>query len=167
MWRGSCLSRRRDTPEAFAALLDPAGNWSALKLGDLPVKKEFRDRLLRFATVVLPANIGGLKDGLLDDSERPVRDVVDTNLFQRVLLSRTSDGWKSHHLPRNESAVALGTYESVSAACKKLSRLLGSKTKLLAVSGPEDNSDDDLPPDLESARTLPLWRVAYFASQVG
>ena len=158
---------RERAPEAFAALLDPAGNWSARRLGDFSEKKEERDRLLRFATVVLPASIGGLKQGLLDDSDGPVPDVVDTNLFQRVLLQRTSDGWQAHQLPLNEDNAALGTYESVPTARKALPHILGPKTKFLADYGPEDETEDDLTADSESVSTPAFRRVAYFASPDG
>jgi CRISPR-associated endonuclease/helicase Cas3 len=165
---GDLIGKLRErAPEAFAALLDPAGNWSGLRLGDLPEKKEVRDRLLRFATVVLPASIGGLKDGLLDDTDKPVRDVVDTNLFQRVLLQRTSDGWRAHQLPLNGSTMALGAFENVPTACRKLPRKLGSKSKFLTVSGSEDEAEDDLAPDSESVPAPDLCRVAYFASPDG
>jgi CRISPR-associated endonuclease/helicase Cas3 len=165
---GDLIGKLRErAPEAFAALLDPAGNWSGLRLGDLREKKEVRDRLLRFATVVLPASIGGLKDGLLDNSDKPVRDVVDVNLFRRVLLQQTSDGWQAHQLPFNAAATALGTFESIPSACRKLPRALGSKTKFLTISGAEDEAEEDLVPDSESVEARPLCRVAYFASPDG
>ena len=154
-------------PQAYAALLDPAGNWSGIKLGDLLEKKELRYRKLMFATVVLPAGIGGSKNGLLDDSDEPVRDVVDADLFQRVVLQRTADGWLALPLPADGTSLALGTYSSVSAACSKLPCLLGPKTKFLTISGPEEQMEDDIVPDPDSASTPTRCRVAYFASPDG
>ena len=158
---------RQRAPEAFAALLDPAGNWSGIQLGDLPEKKELRDRMLLFATVVLPASIGGLKDGLMDDSDQPVRDVVDTGVFQRVLLQRTTEGWAARELPSNGNDQALGIYESIPEACRRLPRKLGPKTKFIGLSGPEEDVSDDLTPDSEAGQAARVCCVAYFTSPEG
>jgi CRISPR-associated endonuclease/helicase Cas3 len=158
---------RQRAPEAFAALLDPAGNWSGIKLGDLPDKKEVRDRMLFSATVLLPASIGGLKEGVLDDSDEPVRDVVNKDLFQRVLLRRAAEGWAARELPSNGSDQPLGIYDSIPEACRRLPRTLGPKTKFISVSGPEEEVPDDLTPDPEPGQPAPVCRVAYFASPDG
>lgn len=155
---------RKRAPGAWAALLDPAGNWSGIQLGQLLEKKELRDRMLRFATVVLPANVGGLKAGLLDSSDTPVRDVVDPMVFRRVLLRRTGEGWKASELPGNEAAETLGIYESLAAARRELPRKLGPKTKLIDVSGPDEEEADDLAGDAEAGQAGAACRVAYFAA---
>ena len=156
---------RQRAPGAWAALLDPTGSWSGIKLGDLPEKKELRDRMLVSATVVLPASIGGLKEGVLNDSDKPVPDVVDTGRFQRVLLQRTAEGWAASGLPGDGADQPLGTYESISEACRLLPRTIGSKTKFLGVSGREEELPEDLTPDSETGRPAPV--VSYFASPDG
>jgi CRISPR-associated endonuclease/helicase Cas3 len=158
---------RQRAPEAFAALLDPAGDWSGIKLGDLPDKKEVRDRLLFSATVVLPASIGGLKEGVLDDSDQAVRDVVDMGLFRRVLLQRTAEGWVARDLPGIGADEPLGIYESIPEACRLIPRTLGPKAKSLGVSGPEEGALEDLTPNSEPGQPAPVCRVAYFASPDG
>jgi len=151
-------------PAAFAALLDLAGTWSGIKLGDLPKKKESRDRLLRFTTLVLPAGVGGLKNGLLDEVHQEVRDVVETSVFHRVLLQRTADGWQAYHLPLKPSSVLIGAYESASAACRGVPDALGLSCKFLSVSGFEDESDEGRSGDPEGASERRTCRVAYFTS---
>jgi len=158
---------RKRAPEAWAALLDAAGNWSGIQLGNLLEKKEVRERMLAFATVVLPASVGGLKDGVLDDSNKPVRDVVDTNLFRRVVLRPTGEGWEARELPDDGAAQPLGTYESMAEARRLLPRRLGPRTKFLSTSGQEDDGADDLAPDSEPTRAASACRVAYFASSDG
>ncbi len=143
-------------PEACAALLDPAGNWSGIKLGDLPDKKEVRDRMLFSATVVLPASIGGLKEGVPDDSDQPVRDVVNKDLFQRVLLRRAGESWTARKLPGNGADQPLGIYESIPEACRRLPRTLGPKTKFISVSGPEEGALEDLTPESEPGQPAPV-----------
>lgn len=158
---------RQRAPEACAALLDVAGNWSGIKLGELPDKKEARDRMLISATVVLPASIGGLKEGVPDDSDQPVRDVMDKALFQRVLLQRAGEGWTARVFPSNGTDQPLGPYESIAEACRRLPRALGPKTKFLTFSGPKEGSLEDLTPDSEPSQPAPIRRVAYFASPDG
>jgi CRISPR-associated endonuclease/helicase Cas3 len=155
---------RQRAPEAFAALLDPAGNWSGINLGGLPEKKDIRARLLLSATVVLPAGIGGLKEGVLADSNQPVRDAVDTDLFQRVLLQRTAEGWAARALPGDGADQPLETYESIREARRLLPRALGPKTKFLWLSGPEEGAMEGLTADSEPGQPGPVCRVAYFAS---
>ncbi len=158
---------RQCAPEACAALLDVAGNWSGIKLGDLPDKKEVRDRMLFSATLLLPASIGGLKEGVLDDSDHPVRDVVNKDLFQRVLLRRVGEGWTARELPGTGTDQPLGTYDSIPEACRRLPRALGPKTKFITVSGPEEGALEDLTPDSEPGQPAPVCRVVYFASPDG
>ena len=158
---------RQRAPEAVVALLDPAGNWSGIKLGDLPEKKELRDRKLLFATVILPASIGGLKDGVLDDSAQPVPDVMDPRLFQRVLLRRTAEGWEASELPEGGTGRPLGPYEDLPEARRHLPGMLGPRTKFLRWSGPEAELPNDLAPDSEPGQAPSARCVAYFASPDG
>jgi CRISPR-associated endonuclease/helicase Cas3 len=162
---GELIAKLRErAPDAFAAVLDPAGKWSGIRLGDLPEKKEARDRFLLSATVVLPAGIGGLKAGVLSDSAQPVPDVVDTALFQRILLRQTGQGWAGRRLSCDGIGELLGSYESLAQARRLLPRVLGSKVKLLSISGPEEEAPDDLPGGSPATQAGPDRRVAYFAS---
>jgi hypothetical protein len=108
-----------------------------------------------------------LKDGVLDDSDQPVPDVVVKNLVHRVLLQRTAEGWAARELPGIGADEALGIYESVPEACRLLPRTLGAKTKFISVSGPEEGALEDLTPDSEPGQPAPVCRVAYFASPDG
>jgi hypothetical protein len=108
-----------------------------------------------------------LKEGVLDDSDHPVRDVVNKDLFQRVLLRRVGEGWTARELPGTGTDQPLGTYDSIPEACRRLPRALGPKTKFITVSGPEEGALEDLTPDSEPGQPAPVCRVVYFASPDG
>lgn len=150
---------RKRCPEACVAVLSPAGDWTGLRLRDLPEKADERFRQLLSATVVLPARVGGLKGGVVEDSDKAVPDAVDSTRFRRVVLRPSEDGWEATELCDGAPRQPVGLYESLAEARRMLPSALGSDVKLLHLSGAETE------PDFESgeAPASGSARVAYFS----
>lgn len=150
---------RKRCPDAFVAILSADGDWTGARLGDLPEKAEDRLRELVSATVVLPTNVGGLKGGVVDDSDKPVPDAVDSTRYRRVVLRPTEEGWEATELSEATPEQPLGLYDSIAEAKRNLPLALGPGLKLLHVSGPERDSDGDFGESPATGAT----HVAYFA----
>jgi CRISPR-associated endonuclease/helicase Cas3 len=149
-------------PDAPVAMLTPAGDWTGLRLRDLPEKADERFRALSHATLVLPASLGGLKNGAIEDSDKPVPDAVDTARFRRVVLRHTADGLEAAELLGDGTEQGFHFYDSLSDARRKLPAALAPGFKFLFLSGHDAEAEDDW--ESGPASTASATRVAYFAA---
>ena len=150
---------RKRCPHAHIAVLSPGGDWTGLLLRDLPNNANDLFRELVSATVVLPAHVGGLKGGVIEDSDEPVPDAVDFTRFRRVVLRPTEDGWEATELREDAAEEPLGLYESLADAKRELAPALGPGVKFLRISG----EDTDSSGGSHDSPAPGSPRVAYFA----
>jgi CRISPR-associated endonuclease/helicase Cas3 len=149
---------RKRCPDACIAVLSPGGDWTGRLLRDLPEKDNDLARELVSATVILPAHVGGLKGGVIEDSKEPVPDAVDSARFRRVVLRPTEDGWEATELSETAAGHQSIVYRSLAEARRQLLKALRPSVKFLHLSGADTESalDADEPPEPRSVR------VAYF-----
>jgi CRISPR-associated endonuclease/helicase Cas3 len=119
-------------PEARAILIrDGEASWR--KLSELaPVDKRERGRaqreLLAYATVLLPTEVGGLRDGMLDGRcEEPVLDVAEFSVTGQARRQRVRV---------TETETALSGAEVIAGLVPRLSLVIGR----------EEAADEDAPP---------------------
>lgn len=150
---------RKRHPNAIVALLSPVGEWTGLRLTDLPEKNDERFRALLLNTLVLPAGLGGLKEGGVEDSDKLVPDAVDRARFRRVILRATAESCEAAELASDGTDTPLGNFDSLNEARRKLPALLGTGTKFLHLSGADWESTAEVSQE-PAPQALP--RVAYF-----
>ena len=125
---------------------------------------------LAFATVILPANLGGLLKGIPDASadalKENVADVVESTQWQRAVFKRIGSEIAAALLLRNGEPELLGTYENETEARNAVVKHLRSLNQQTVVrfdsiigdiSAPEDEVDEEQPAFQKEKRA-----VAYF-----
>ena len=125
---------------------------------------------LAFATVILPANLGGLLKGIPDGStdalKEPVADVVDREQWQRAVFTRIGSEIVAALLLPNGEIETLGSHANETEARKAVVthlRALNQQTVVRFdsiigdISAPEDETDEEQPAFQKEKRA-----VAYF-----
>jgi CRISPR-associated endonuclease/helicase Cas3 len=135
--------------------------------------KKFRE--LAFGTVILPAGLGGLLEGIPDPSvealREPVLDVVDDDKWRRVVLHRSTTGIDVALLLHDGRSESLGSCSNEEEARAMVIRHLhGTKSKAIirfeAIIGDLSMPADDLSGD--DAVAVPLKKaIAYFQVAAG
>jgi CRISPR-associated endonuclease/helicase Cas3 len=137
--------------EALVVLLSASGEWSALPLAAFLDDNDV-ERLISFATIVLPSHVGGLKDGLPDKTaSSAVSDVVETNRYLRFRIDRKADGeWLGRELSADDDAKSSAAGSDAEEVCSELVAELRPQFKRVHLSG--NSYGEDVGP-----------RVVYFA----
>ncbi|ETX07175.1 MAG: hypothetical protein ETSY2_12720 [Candidatus Entotheonella gemina] len=158
------------SPEKFAVLIDGSGEYSAMKLKDLPTNHKQLFTLLVYGTVIIPNQCGGLDDDgnprlKRTKQEQPVSDVVNESEWKRYAVRRVGEEtYGCGELNRSSGAIEeLGTFSSLSAVlafCAKSSRGICVNAKELR------RSFAAIPSDATSEeRAGARWQLAYFLNR--
>ena len=119
---------KKDT-EATVVIRSASGESKSIPLrGFEDAKKMFGE--LAFATVILPANLGGLLKGIphasADALKENVEDVVESSQWQRAVLKRIGSEIEAALIVSDPDPESLGTYANETEARKAVVRHLSS-----------------------------------------
>lgn len=131
-------------------------------------KKTFGE--LAFATVILPANLGGLLKGIPDASadalKENVEDVVESTQWQRAVFKRIGSEIEAALIVSDPDPESLGTYANETEARKAVVRHLRSLNPQRLVRFEKTvgvlSADEDDFQENEEAPSFPKRGVAYF-----
>lgn len=154
------------SPEAIVVLIDANGGFTSFKLSSLQdVKDDDLRRKLAFATLVLPREVGGLDKGgnLLQKaskSDSKVDDVVDKELWTRLVITRQGEDYYGQELESNGTlspldVTSLDRFSSRREVAEDYGKRLDKQCVFLSN---EDATEDEA--DIESAETVSEY-VAY------
>jgi CRISPR-associated endonuclease/helicase Cas3 len=149
--------------QAWVVILSAGGAWRAGRLAEIANDERLVSQLA-FATVYLPAALGGLLGGCPDISaeafRKPVVDAVDENDWIRLVLKDTDKGTEASRLLASGGLERVGLFASSRRAIGDLCRSL--QARLVHISGDEKEALGDIQPvgTKESGSSLSP-RIAY------
>lgn len=159
---------RKDT-EATVVIRSASSESKGRPLRDFEdAKKTFGE--LVFATVILPANLGGLLKGIPDASadalKENVEDVVESTQWQRAVFKRIGSEIEAALIVSDPDPESLGTYANETEARKAVVRHLRSLNPQRLVRFEKTvgdlSADEDDFQENEEAPRFPKRGVAYF-----
>ena len=174
--RGADLVKRlaQHHGDVFTVVLSAAGEWRARRLNEVANDDQLISQLA-YATVYLPASVGGLVNGQPDISteafDNPVVDAVDEDRWVRLILQETDRGVAISKLLANGDLDDMGLFAPSRLAIRDICQSLGAK--LVYISGKRVEGLGDIEADTNGQGvTESSSRVAYlqrrnFEAQAG